>query len=317
MRLWKVSLLVAGLGLLLILVSCSSAEVSRDDTEMFLGGLYLMVGQAMTDEASQLLMDFEESDPPAPELMSYLGVASATKLRDPFGLDTLYGTWVYDGNTWDFDDPGNPANALLFVWPYLDTAYVAHTGEFLIDSLEFYEDTLPENLWMGVFSDDELLAWLKLEAEYLSLDEVSEVSLIYEIVNHFQIGISISSAAAIDSIFTGTVSLWAINRTNGYRVDLIVTFEENFPVEIVLSDSDGWRMEVAFSDVVATDGEYERRNVSGEVTENGHPAAEISGYVWYRILEDYDVEIDDEESDVVITFTDDTYDDFVDYLPIF
>lgn len=316
MKLWKVCSLVAGLGLLLILASCSSGAVSRNDTEAFLVGLTMMFGQAMMDEASQVLLDFEESEPPGPELMNYteiLGKAPTGKLRnpDPFGLDTIYGTWDYvDIQGWVHIDPNNPASAILFTWDYLDTAMVQHDAELLIDSLEFYADTLPTNVWMGISLDDALIAWLKLEAEYLSLEEVNEVSLIYEIVNHFQIGISISSAAAIDTIFTGTVSLWAIDRTNNnYRIDLVITLDESYPERIVLSDSRRWEMDVTISDVVETDGEFERRDVSGEITRNGAHAAEISGYIW-------DPEDASHTSEIVITFSDDTEGDLGNYLPI-
>jgi len=161
--------------------------------------------------------------------------------------------------------------------------------------------------------DGGLLAWLKLEAGYLSLEEINEVSLTYEIVKQLQVGISLSSATAIDTIFVGTLSLWAINLTNNYRVDLDVAVAEDYPEEIVLTDSDGWRMEVTFSDVVETDivedVEYERRNVSGEITKDGNPAADISGYVW---------EPDDgtHTSEIVITFSDDTEGDLANYLPV-
>ncbi len=201
----------------------------------------------------------------------------------------------------------------MFEWTYLDTAYVEHDAYIRLDSLTFYQDSLPTKLWAGVGMDGGLLAWLKLEAGYLSLEEINEVSLTYEIVKQLQVGISLSSATAIDTIFVGTLSLWAINLTNNYRVDLDVAVAEDYPEEIVLTDSDGWRMEVTFSDVVETDivedVEYERRNVSGEITKDGNPAADISGYVW---------EPDDgtHTSEIVITFSDDTEGDLANYLPV-
>ncbi|MBN1694484.1 hypothetical protein JW879_03675 [candidate division WOR-3 bacterium] len=322
MRICKVCAMVAVLGLLLMLSSCSGGEVTKNDTETFLAGLSTMFAEAAMDESSQVINDFMATEPPGPELpelMSFTGMslASAEKLRnpDPYGLDTLYGTWgYYPAQGWVLISPNNPANAVLFEWEYLDTAYVEHDVYMRLDSLNFYQDSLPTKLWAGVGMDGSLLAWLKLEAGYLSLDEVNEVSLVYEVVNQLQVGISLSSATAIDTIFVGTVSLWAINLTNDYRVDLDITVDEDFPEEIVLSDSEGWRMEVNFSDVVETDSdeydEYERRNVSGEITSDGNHAADISGYVWEPD------DGDEHSSEIVITFSDDTEGDLADYIPI-
>ncbi len=316
----KICLVV--MGLLLMLVSCSSGEVTRTDTESFLAGLTTMFAEAATDESSLVLMDFDATGPPGPEipeLMSFtqIGSGSTEKLRnpDPYGLDTLYGTWrYYPAQGWMLFSPNDPANAVLFEWTYLDTLYVEHDAYIRLDSLTFYEDSLPTKLWAGVGMDGSLLAWMKLEAGYLSLEEVNEISLTYEIVNILQVGISLSSATAIDTIFVGTVSFWAINLTNDYRVDLDITVDEDYPEEIVLSDSDGWRMEVAFSEVVETDSDeyevYERRNVSGEITKDGNHAADISGYVW---------EPDDgyeHTSEIVITFSDDTDGDLANYIPV-
>jgi hypothetical protein len=319
MRICKVCLMVAVLGFLLMLASCSGGEVSKDDTETFLAGLTTMFAGAMMDESTQIITDFQSSGPPGPDLDEFtdiLGSASTAKLRnpDPYGLDTLYGTWRYNIGTdeWYLFAADDPANAILFEWSFLDSLSVAHAAKIRIDSLEFYEDSLPTNIWAGVILDDELLAWLKLEAGYLSLEEVNEVSLIYEVVGQLQVGISMSSAAAIDTIFDGTVSLWAIDRTsNNYRVDLDITVTDNYPEEIVLSDSDGWRMAVEISGVDDTDVvdyvEYERRSISGEITKDGNHAADISGYVW---------EPDDgtHTSEIVITFSDGTVGDLEDFL---
>ena len=311
---------LALMGLLLMLISCSKADVSKTDTEAFLAGLSTMVGQAMMDESTQVLNEFQLTDPPDPGITSYieiLGEGSTEKLRnpDPYGLDTLYGTWRhYPGQGWRLFSENDPANAILFEWTfYDDSAMAEHDAYIRIDSLSFYEDSLPTSVWVGIGMDDQLLAWLKLEAAYLSLDEINEVSLIYEIVNHMQVGISMTSDVAIDTVFVGTVSLWAIDRTsNNYRVDLDITVAEDYPEEIELSDSDGWRMIVEFSDVVETDVvdyvEYERRNVSGEITKDGGHAADIDGFVW---------EPDDggeHMSEITITFSDDTEGDLEDYL---
>jgi hypothetical protein len=318
MRLWRVCSLVVGLGILLMLVSCSS-EVTKNDTETFLLGLSTMFTEAMTDETAQIMIDFQGSAPPGPELpdpTEVLGSASAKKLRapDPLGLDTLYGTWhLYPLQGWQHVDPDDPENAVLFEWEYVDTSMVEHDAYVLLDSLAFYEDSLPTNIWVGVGMDDDLLAWLKLEAAYLSLEEVNELSLIFEIIDNFQVGVSISSAAAIDTIFTGTVRLWAIDwiSRDDYRVDLVVDMYESYPEEIELSDSRGWEMDVSFSEVVETDVVedvvYERRNVSGEITKDGNHAADISGYVW-------DPEGGTHISEIVVTFSDGTEGDLANYM---
>ncbi|MEJ2306576.1 MAG: hypothetical protein P8Y30_03360 [candidate division WOR-3 bacterium] len=309
---------LALMGILLMLVSCSKADVSRSDTEAFLAGLSTMVGEAMMDESTMIINDFQATNPPDPGIASYieiLGEGSTEKLRDPYGLDTVYGTWRYSaGHEWELFNPGDPANAILFEWSYLDTASDPHRAEILIDSLAFYQDSMPTDLWAGIYSDDELLAWLKLEAAYLSLDEMNEVSLIYEVVNQMQVGISITSTVNIDEgPVDGTVSLWVIDRTsNDYRVDLDITVSEEYPEEIELSDSDGWRMDLLFSDVVETDTVdytvYEKIEVTGEITKSGGHAADIDGYVW---------EPDDggaHASEITITFSDDTEGDLENYL---
>ncbi len=321
MRISKVCLMVAVLGLLLMLASCSSGEVSKDDTETFLAGLTTMFTGAMMDESTQIITDFQSSEPPGPDLDEYtevLGSASTAKLRnpDPYGLDTLYGTWhLYAIQGWQHIDPNNPANAILFEWEYVDTATIPHDAYVKIDSLSFYEDSLPTSIWAGVGMDDNLIAWLKLEAGYLSLEEVNEVSAVYEVVGQLQVGISLSSAAAIDTIFDGTVSLWAIDRTsNNYRVDLVITVADNYPTEIVLSDSDGWKMDVEISDVVETDVvdtlEYEKREVSGEITKDGNHAADISGHIWEP------EDLYEHTTEIVITFSDGTEGDLANYIPV-
>ena len=319
MRSCKVCLMVAVLGLLLMLASCSSGEVSKNDTEAFLAGLSTMFAGAMMDESTQIINDFESSGPPGPDLDEFtdiLGSVSTAKLRnpDPYGLDTLYGTWhLYAIQGWQHIDTTDPANAILFEWEYVDSSMQQHDAFIRIDSLAFYEDSLPTSMWIGVGMDDALIAWLKLEAGYLSLEEVNEVSLVYEVVGQIQVGISMSSAAAIDTVFEGTLSLWAIDRTsNNYRIDLDITVADDYPEEIVLSDSDGWRMGVEISDVVETDivdyVEYERREISGEITKDGNHAADISGHIW---------EPDDgyeHTTEIVITFSDGTEGDLEDYL---
>ncbi len=315
MKLWRVSLL--GMGLLLMLVSCSSGEVSRNDTEAFLAGLTTMFANAMMDESTGIITDFQSSEPPGPDLDEYteiLGAASTEKLRnpDPYGLDSLYGTWhLYAIQGWQHIDENNPANAILFEWEYVDTAMNPHDAYVRLDSLDFYQDSLPTGIWAGVGMDGSLIAWLKLEAAYLSLEEVNEVSLVYEVVGQLQVGISLSSATAIDTVFEGTMSLWAINRTNGYEVDLDITVTDNYPEEIVLSDSDGWEMDANISGVEETDivdyVEYEKRSVSGEITKDGNHAADISGYVW-------EPDDDTHTSEIVITFSDGTEGDLEDFL---
>jgi hypothetical protein len=312
---------LALMALLLVFISCSSGEVTKSDTEAFLSGLSTMVGQAMMDESTMLINDFQATSPPDPGITSYieiLGDASVEKLRnpDPYGLDTVYGTWrYYPAQGWLLYDAGDPANAVLFEWPYLDTSYVEHDAYIRIDSLGFYQDSLPTSIWAGIGMDDELLAWLKLEAGYISLDEINEVSLVYEIVNVMQVGVSMTSNVAIDTSFTGTASLWVIDRTsNNYRVDLDITVNNDEPEEIVLSDSDGWRMNLEFSEVVETETvdyvEYERRNVSGEITKSGDHAADISGFVWEPD------DGDEHMSEITITFSDDTEGDLENYLAL-
>ena len=311
---------LALMGILLMLISCSSGEVTKSDTEAFLAGLSTMVGEAMMDESTQIIADFQATNPPDPGITSYieiLGEGATEKLRnpDPYGLDTLYGTWkYYPAQGWLLYDDENPANAVLFEWPYLDTNYVEHDAYIRLDSLEFYQDSMPTSVWAGIGMDDSWLAWLKLEAAYLSLDEMNEVSLIYEVVNQMQVGISITSTVNIDEgPVDGTVSLWVIDRTsNDYRVDLDITVSEEYPEEIELSDSDGWRMDLLFSDVVETDTVdytvYEKIEVSGEITKSGGHAADIDGYVW---------EPDDggaHASEITITFSDDTEGDLENYL---
>ena len=311
---------LALMGILLVLVSCSSGEVTKSDTEAFLAGLTTMVGEAMMDESTMIINDFQATNPPDPGITSYiemLGEGSTEKLRnpDPYGLDTLYGTWrYYPAQGWRLFNENDPANAVLFEWTYLDTSYEEHDAYIRLDSLEFYQDSMPTSIWAGIGMDGGWLAWLKLEAAYLSLDEMNEVSLIYEIVSQMQVGISITSTVNIDEgPVDGTVSLWVIDRTsNDYRVDLDITVSEEYPEEIELSDSDGWRMDILFSDVVETDTVdytvYEKIEVTGEITKSGDHAADIDGFVW---------EPDDggeHTSEITITFSDGTEGNLEDYL---
>jgi hypothetical protein len=300
MKLWKNCLSVVGLGLLLLLASCS-ADVSRDSTEGFLSGLSTMFASAMTQESNNILNDFNESSPPGPklpeipELGSYVQMPvvelSGEKLRAPASVDSLYGTWDFvDINGWVHINRNNPANAILFKWDYLDTAQGVHAAELLIDSLEFYQDTLPTDVWIGIKIDDEptWLAWLKFEATYTSLEQASAVSLVYEIVGYYQVGVSVTAPIELDTAFNidstdfvGTVHLWVIDRTSrDYRVDLTVTRNADDSGVLVLEDSNGWEMDVDVSAVVETVGECERRNASGEITRNGTHAADIDGEIW-------------------------------------
>ncbi len=317
MRFLKVCLLVMSLGLLLTLVSCSSKEATPEDTEIFLKGLSSIMMNAYMSEASQALESFGDSDPPGPSIMFNEDIKAPAenlrKMRDPLGLDTLYGTWDYiDFAGWTHVDPDDPENAVLFTWEYLDSAGAEHDAELLIDSLEFYEDTLPTNIWIGLDSDGDDIAWIKFTAHYVSADVADEASLVYEIVNYVQIGATITSDVDVDTTlldsmdFVGTVHLWAENLQTDYRVDYSVTRYEADSGRLVLEDSEDWRMVMNMSEVVETDGDDEKRNVDGEITHDGVLAATIEGYIW---------EPDDgNHGDVVtIIFSDDSDDDFTQY----
>jgi len=317
MRFLKVCLLVMSLGFLLTLVSCISKEATPEDTKIFLSGLNSIMMNAYMSEASQALESFGDSDPPGPSIMFNEDIKAPAenlrKMRDPLGLDTLYGTWDYiDFQGWTHVDPDDPANAVLFTWEYLDSAGAEHDAELLIDSLEFYGDTLPTNIWIGLDSDGDDIAWIKFTAHYVSADVADEASLVYEIVNYFQIGATITSDVDVDTTlldsmdFVGTVHLWAENLQTDYRVDYSVTRYEADSVLLVLEDSEDWRMVINMSEVVETDGDDERRSVDGEITHDGVLAATIEGYIW---------EPDDgNHGDVVtIIFSDDSDDDFTQY----
>ncbi len=325
MKVWRICLSVIGFGLLLLLASCSEKKISSDDTKGFLVGLSTMTAEAMMNESNQILDDFVNSSPPGPELGSYTSVLGVTDLdqeklralRAPYGIDSLYGTWRVDPFTdeWYLYNPGNPENAILFEWAFLDTASVAHAAGILIDSLEFDKDSLPTNIWAGISLDDELLAWLKLEATFVSPEQVSAVSLIYEIVDYYQVGVSVTAPINIDTTldidstdFEGVIHLWAIDRTsNDYRIDLTVTINEGGESgELVLEDSDGWEMDLDISADVSTEPDYERRNISGEITKNGAHAADISGYIW-------EPEDGTHDSQITIVFSDGTEGDLEDY----
>jgi len=326
MRFLKVCSTVVGLGLLLILTSCSEKETTRVDTENFLVDLQSVFSNAYMSESSQVLESFSESEPPGPGLSSASSLEVSTQnlraLRAPFGIDTLYGTWDYRNFDWEHVDLTNPANAILFTWVYTDTAGVDHDAELLIDSLEFYEgtaDTLPTNIWIGLNLDGDDIAWIKLGAHYISADEADSAYLIYEIIDYYQIGVSVATAfdvADIDSSlidsadFIGTVRLWAINRVADYRIDYSVARNEDDSGEIELEDSDGWEMLINVSEVVETDGDDEKRDVTGEITHNGEHAADIEGYIW--------APDDGNHGDMItIIFTDDTDDDFTQYTALF
>jgi hypothetical protein len=324
MRFLKVSLLVVCVSLLLTLLSCSSEEATSDDTKTFLSSLNLMMTDAYMSDASQALQSFRSSDPPGPSISFNKDIEEPTenlrKMRDPMGLDTLYGTWDYiDLQGWTHVDSNNPADAILFTWEYVDSADHEHDAELLIDSLEFYEaeeDTLPTKIWIGLNSDGDDLAWVKFTAHYTSAKIADEASFVYEIVNYYQIGASITSNVEIDTTvldsmdFNGTVHLWAEDLRIHYKVDYYLTGdgENNWILE--LEDSDDWEMELnvyAPSEVVIVeDEELERREVEGEIRYNGEIAATIDGYVW-------NPEDSEHESDVIIVFNDDTEEDFRQY----
>jgi len=330
MKFLKVCLLIVSLGLLLTLVSCSSEEATPEDTKIFLSGLNSMMMNAYMSEASQALESFGNSGPPGPAIMFNEDIEAPAenlrKMRDPMGLDTLYGTWDYINFDWVPTDPNNPEDAILFRWDYTDTSMVEHDAELLIDSIEFYEtaeDTLPTNIWIGLSLDGDDLAWIKFSAHYTSADVADEASLVYEIVNYFQVGATITSDVDVDTTlldsmdFVGTVHLWAENLQTDYRVDYSVTRYEDDSGLLVLEDSDGWEMELDVSEVVEYGGEYdeyEKREIEGEITDNGGLAATIEGYVW-----DPEGEYEDEiyESEVAIIFSDDTEDDFMEYAGMF
>lgn len=321
MKLCKLCLL--GMGLLLLLVSCTSGgEVSRDDTETFITGLQMMFYNAGTSESSLVLQDFGESDPPGPGLSSALSLEGTQEnlraLRDPLGLDSLYGTWDLDtiADEWVHVDPNNPANAILFTWVYIDSLGYDHDARLRIDSLEFYggtTDTLPTKIWVGVGLDGFELAWLKFGAHYPSEDEADSVSLVYRIVNFYEMGISITTlvdldfeidSTLLDSVdFVGTVHMWSENLVTDYRVDLSVTRYANDSGRLTLGDSRGWDMIINVSEDVSTDPAYERRDVDGEITRNGDHAASIEGVIW-------DPEDATHTSEVIIVFSDDTEGDY-------
>jgi len=323
MKFLKFCLLVASFGLLLTLVSCSS-ETTPDDTKAFLSGLNAIMANAYMSESSQALESFGNSNPPGPAIVFKDDVGSPTanlrKMRDPLGLDTLYGTWDYvDLQGWIHVDPDDPANAILFTWDYTDTAYVTHAAELLVDSLEFYEaadDTIPTNIWIGLNVDSDDIAWIKFSAHYVSADVADEASIVYEIVGYYQLGASIVTNVEVDTTildsldFDGTVHLWAIDRTTSYQVDYYVTGYGDDSWLVELEDSDDWKMEMNISEVVETDmvqgDRYEKRDIEGEITHGGEVEATIEGFAW-------NPEDVDHPTEITIIFSDDTEEDFQQY----
>jgi hypothetical protein len=317
MKLCRICLV--GMGFLLLLVSCSESEISRDDTEDFIGGLQTMFLSAGTSESSLVLRNFGESNPPGPNLSSGTSLEDTREnlraLRGPAGLDTIYGTWDYqDLQGWKHVDTNNPANAILFTWDYYDSLNNSHPAELLIDSLEFYADTMPTKVWIGLNVDESDIAWLKLGAHYLSADETDSVSLVYRIINLFEMGISITTIVDVADVefdstfldstdFVGTIHLWTENLVTEYRVDFSVTRYVNDSGRLTLGDSRGWDMVFNVSEDVSTNPAYERRDVDGEITKHGDHAASIEGVIW-------DPEDDEHITEVVIIFSDDTDGDY-------
>lgn len=294
MKLWRICLMVAGFGLLLILTSCSE-EISKNETEEFLAGLNTMMAQAANTQASQALGDFTSktsSSSGAPisissEIMEIPSpsIEPTSKFRAPEGIDSVYGTyeWNSDSLRWFRVDPNNPANAIKFQWSFMDNSAGSHSAYLLIDSLGFAYDTLPTKVWIGLNVDNGNIAWLKLGAHYSSPSEIDSGSVVFEIVDTMQIGAALSSDIPLDTTLSEvTLHIWTIDRTSqNYKVDLYVTAGEDGPSEIVMEDSDGWKMEIKVAEaVVAEDKGHEKHNVSGEITKDGNHAADISGFTW-------------------------------------
>ncbi|MEO0292784.1 MAG: hypothetical protein ABIN61_01000 [candidate division WOR-3 bacterium] len=319
MKFWRAFLVVVGL--LLVVTSCGKKEVSKDETEEFLAGLSTTFAQAMMSEANQVLYDFTQYEPPLPGVSSYVPTLEASltmkKLRgfrQPPGFESLYGTWEYDVDSacWVHKNPNNPSNGILFLWVFIDTVGNSHPASLFVDSFAFYQDTLPKKVWAKLGLDNKDLAWIKFKAEYNSPEEIKNLSLIYEIIGCFQIGFSILTPIAIntlDSEFVGTLRFWAINRkSNDYRVDLTLTRKEDDSGVIVLEDSDDWKMTVNISKPIY-EGDYEKRTVKGEITKDGAHAADIEGVIW-------DPEDMEHQSVVMVIFSDGSEEPLATYLPI-
>jgi hypothetical protein len=307
-----------GMGLLLLLTSCDTGPPSRDTTEEFITGVQVMFLNAGLSESSMVLQNFNESNPPGYNFSSAVSLEGTHEnlraLRDPFGLDSIYGTWNYQNFNWVHTDPADPADAILFTWIYTDTADYNHDARLRVDSLEFYEDTLPTKIWVGLGLDGFELAWLKFAANYISEEEADSVTLIYHIVNFFEMGASVATLVdvdpAIDSTyldstdFVGTVHLWADNLVTNYGVDFTVTRYANDSGRLTLEDSNGWDliMDVSAPDATSYPG-YERRVVEGAITRHGEHAASIEGILW-------DPEDTEHTSMVIVIFSDDTEGDY-------
>lgn len=297
--------------LLMSFISCTSEE-SRQNTQSFLAGLQTTASSSMNAEAVNVLNDLSGKNPPGDTIITnvsspqaFVNVHGGPK-QDPYGLDSLYGTWEYDDTLyeWIYAD-SLPDDGIKYMWEYYDSVMTLHDAYVLLDEFGFYDDSLLSNLHVSVGIDNEELAWMEFSANYLDPVTISSLSYTFEINDYFQYGAEITSATSISGDdpedFAGEVHLWVIDYTsNNYRIDLTVTLAQNGSGNIVLEDSDEWKLDVDVSEVVETDSQpgdtvmYEKRNIEGEITHSGNDAATISGYFW---------EPEDAEHPTVITIT--------------
>ncbi len=306
----KTRILLFAIIVIFALTSCFlfPQDIDPNDTQEFLDGFEENGGIEFEGENTDLAMaaagDFYGKGGTAANYLLPFGFMNLdgntdTKLLFPFA----YGTYEVNNATDSFElvDAATPANGYLFKWSFVDTSTdLEHDIELLFDSLTYYsgdpDEETPTRLYICMNIDNINIMFVNYHAEYTTEDGEflpTELELTWGI--HEECNITIGFDCHYEDDEYGDL-IPVIDEANMRLEDEIedewveytVATTGDETANIVIEDSDGWKIDVDTEEPETVIGEYqgnpdyeyEKIAFAGELTQNGNHAADLEGEIW-------------------------------------
>ncbi len=195
-------------------------------------------------------------------------------------LDSIAGTWEYDESTDEWNHTSNePADGIVLIWNYQDTAGVNHQARFEFKTPQWYNDTLLVRFDADLYVDNQKVAHTHYELT-IQNDLPTRLVLNGAIVGivDFSIDISLADGHSLeDDDFYGTVhiSFNDLEEGTSYVLDITINEDDSGSFKLVMNDNgDHWKFYAAVS---APDSATGAQRVSGYIKYNNEETARIEG----------------------------------------
>ncbi len=308
----KLIILAVSIILLLGMVSCSGGDVSKDETSEFLA--QFEDTSAFTSER----LNSEDEQTATYAMSDFFGKTGGVKgglfgfpivgIAESKVLDGEYGTYEWNDTLgWTLTDPNFPEDGYLYKWTFTDENSVSHDAQFLFDNLSFFEyiyddpygeqltDTIPTSIHAALIVDEDTLVTFNYSSEINSNPmELTHLEATLTFVGHSEIEAEFDGSIMPDSnmeISYVNVDMARLRYTDidddwweEYRMENLDESEngDTATATFVYENSNGWNVTVDATNtkVIENEIEYNRTDLTGEITKDGNHAANIEGVLW-------------------------------------